>query len=483
MELYLNEKTFAYELENVARMFCREARVHTDGIPDAPEGDYACAARSRASGAVELLARASLGSRASEKTASLALDADDKTVELELAKLLFGALEELTGKRPEWGVITGIRPAKFAGVMLKVATPDEVISRLQSDYLVGARKARLCVETALASQRLAALNRPKSFSLYISIPFCPTRCSYCSFVSKTIEREGALVEPYVEKLCGELAICGEIARSLGLHLESVYIGGGTPTTLSAEQLARLCSAAADSFELGSAREFTVEAGRPDTITADKLAALSRAGVTRLSINPQTGSDDVLRAVGRAHTATDIERAFAEARAAGFDNINADLIAGLPTDTLAGFERTLRWLERLRPDNVTVHALTLKRASGMTERGDAASPDAAGMTSLANDELPRAGYRPYYMYKQKGTVDSLENTGYSLAGKECLYNIYIMDEVHTIIACGAGAVTKLVNQRSGLITRIFNYKYPAEYIAGFGELMKRKRGIVTFYETV
>lgn len=481
MELYLDEKTFAYELENVARMFERGIHVSDDGIPDGPDGDFAAVWRTTSGGKISLFTRASIGGKSAEKTAALPETADVKEIELELAKLLFFTLGEITAKRPEWGVITGIRPAKFAGLMLKSASGQEVTDRLESRYLVSARKARLCIETALASGRLAALNSPDSFSLYISIPFCPTRCSYCSFVSKTIEREGALVEPYVEKLCDELAYSGKIARGLGLKLESVYIGGGTPTTLSAAQLERLCAAVADNFDLAAAREFTVEAGRPDTISADKLAALKKTGVTRLSINPQTGSDEVLRAIGRRHTSADIERAFDMARKAGFDNINADLIAGLTTDTLKGFEHTLRWLEPLRPENITLHALTLKRASHMTERGDEASPDAADMVSYANDELPRKGYRPYYMYKQKGTVDCLENTGYALEGKECLYNIYIMDEVHTIIACGAGAVTKLVNQKSGLIERIFNYKYPAEYLAGFAELLERKRGIERFYE--
>ena len=481
MELYLDEKTFAYELENVARMFERGIHVSADGIPQSPEEDFAAAWRAASGCETELFARAAIGGINAYKTASLRDTADNKEIELELARLLFFALSEITGKRPEWGVITGIRPAKFAGLMLKSAGEREVTDRLESRYLVSPRKAKLCVETALASGRLAALNAANSFSLYISIPFCPTRCSYCSFVSKTIEREGALVGPYVEKLCEELAYSGAIAERLGLKLESVYVGGGTPTTLTTAQLRRLCAAVAENFDLASAREFTVEAGRPDTISADKLAALKNACVTRVSINPQTGSDEVLRAIGRRHTSADIERAFDMARKAGFDNINADLIAGLTTDTLEDFEHTLRWLEPLRPENITLHALTLKRASDMTERGDEASPDAAAMVAYANDELPKKGYRPYYMYKQKGTVDCLENTGYALEGKECLYNIYIMDEVHTIIACGAGAVTKLVNQKSGLIERVFNYKYPAEYLSGFDRLLERKNGIERFYE--
>ena len=485
MKLKLNEKTFAYELENVARMFTRELTVeitHDLSLPKDGE-DEAAAGRCILNDTQVLNVDVHINGRDESGSASLPHDADDKTVELEMAKLLFSAFSRATGRSPEWGVITGIRPAKFARRMLEQSSPDEVRRTLHERYYVSPRKASLCVETALAS--MAAQNEltDRSFSLYISIPFCPTRCSYCSFVSKTIEREKHLVQPYVERLCDELAYSGEIARSLGLRLESIYMGGGTPTTLSAEQLAALCRSVGKSFDVSTSREFTVEAGRPDTITPEKLAALRENGVSRISINPQTANDSVLRAVGRTHTAADIELAFEQARAAGFDNINADLIAGLPTDTFASFEHTLNWLLAMDPENITVHALTLKRASNMTERGESASGDATRMVALANDVLPQHGYAPYYMYKQKGTIDSLENTGYAKPGMQCLYNIYIMDELHTIIACGAGAVTKLVNRRTGLINRIFDYKYPAEYLEGFDEMLRRKKGMTDFYGTV
>ena len=486
MKLKLNEKTFAYELENVARMFTRELAVEIApddlALPDGDE-DVAVAERCVFEDAQVLSADVRINGITESGSAKLPPDAGDKAVELELAKLLFSAFSRATGRTPEWGVITGIRPAKFARRMLESQSAEEVRRTLSEKYYVSPRKASLCVETALASMAAQSDLVDRSFSLYISIPFCPTRCSYCSFVSKTIEREKHLVQPYVEHLCEELKYSGEIARSLGLRLESVYMGGGTPTTLNAEQLAALCRSVGESFDMKMSREFTVEAGRPDTITPEKLAALRENGVSRISINPQTGSDSVLRAIGRAHTAADIERAFEQARTAGFDNINADLIAGLPTDTLSGFEHTLNWLLAMHPENITVHALTLKRASNMTERGESASGDATEMVALANDLLPQYGYAPYYMYKQKGTVDSLENTGYAQPGKQCLYNIYIMDELHTIIACGAGAVTKLVNRRTGLINRIFDYKYPAEYLESFDEMLRRKKGMTDFYGTV
>ncbi|MEG0750943.1 MAG: coproporphyrinogen dehydrogenase HemZ [Oscillospiraceae bacterium] len=485
MELYVGERAFIYECENIARMFFRDVNVLVEDRCAQTDrtGDWACAERrTDGSGALALVASAAVMGKTERIQHSADGHMSDKECVFILARLLFDILVSLTGNSPEWGVITGIRPAKFAREMLGEIPPDEVVSRLRRDYRVSERKAQLCVETALVSKETEQLSDARSFSLYVSIPFCPSRCSYCSFVSKTIEREGALVEPYVEKLCEELALCGKIVRSLDLRLESAYIGGGTPTTLSASQLERLCGAISANFDLENAREFSVEAGRPDTITRAKLIVLKKSGVTRLSINPQTASDAVLREIGRRHTAADIERAFAQSRELGFDNINADLIAGLPTDDLPGFEKTLHWIEALRPESITVHALTRKRSSKIAEAHIEGSNNAGEMVSLAGDELPRLGYLPYYMYKQKGAVDSLENTGYALSGKRCLYNIYIMEELHTIVACGAGAVTKLVDLPNGRITRIYNYKYPAEYLTTFDEQLRRKKGITQFYDS-
>ena len=482
MRIFIEGHAFGYELENVARMFGPAAAAETGRPADGCAGDTAWSWRTDNCESVELGCRVSLGGRTAERREAVTAKETDKECELRLSKQLWSCLSELTGKEPPWGVMTGIRPAKFAGALLESRTPAEVRALLQSRYFVSSDKAGLCVETALAGAKIAESNTPRSYSLYVSIPFCPTRCSYCSFVSKAVDRDRALVAPYLDKLCEELRETARIAKSLRLRLESVYIGGGTPTTLSAPQLDALTDAIARSFPMDEAREFSVEAGRPDTITPEKLAVLQRAGVNRISINPQSASQRVLEAIGRKHTAGDVERSFSEAREAGFDNINADLIAGLPLDDLPGFANSLDWLLGLAPENITVHALTLKRASRMTERQDRASADAARMVAHAYRALRHNGYAPYYMYKQKGTVDSLENTGYSKPGFECLYNVYIMDELHTILACGAGAVTKLKNQNSGLITRIFNYKYAKEYLDGFDELLRRKEGIQRFYES-
>ena len=292
----------------------------------------------------------------------------------------------------------------------------------------------------------------------------------------------ALVQPYVDKLCAELTAIRETADRCGLHIRTFYIGGGTPTSLSAAQLEQLMSHIAKTFDLAKLDEYTVEAGRPDCTDAEKLRIIKKYGATRISINPQTFSDQVLQNIGRRHTAQDIIDCFAAARAAGHKNINMDLIAGLPGDTVEGFEASLRQAIALDPENITVHTLTLKRASNIVVEHRAADyADVAAMLGKCS-LLADAGYRPYYMYRQKGTLQNLENIGWAKPGFECLYNIYIMEEVHTILSAGAGGSTKLVipGQRRGKIERIFNFKYPTEYIDRFAELLDRKKAVEDFY---
>ncbi len=533
MTLYLDGHAFRYELENVARMFFDSVNVAIgqpiddgrDFVHAVREGNMllcafrvngrtaesSCEVSAGENALVEQdpsdgLQQASGGKNARKTTDNEAITGvgnlrdgiepahspksaqkskgAEKQYELELAKLMYDGLCELTGKHPAWGIITGIRPAKFAQILMRGGlSPQKTIAHLENEYRVSKSKAELCVATARHSEAAARLNGDKSYSLYVSIPFCPSRCSYCSFVSKTLGKDRLLLNEYLDRLCLELETSAAIADELGLHLESAYIGGGTPTVLSAPQLERLTGEMNRLFNARGCREFSVEAGRPDTINRDKLAALKAAGVSRLSINPQTSNNSVLSLAGRAHTKEDIERCFSDARLEGHENINADLIAGLPGDDIGGFTDSVRWVESLAPENITVHALTLKRASTLTKDGGHAAKGASDMVDFAYSYLTNSGYEPYYMYKQKGTVDSLENTGYSKKGFDCLYNIYIMDELHTIIACGAGAVTKLKDPESPRIERIYNYKYPAEYIRGFAEMLNRKAGIKTFYEGI
>ena len=327
--------------------------------------------------------------------------------------------------------------------------------------------------------------QPMDCSVYAGIPFCPSRCSYCSFVSRTVgdKSSRALVAPYVDCLCKELAATRAAADAAHLSIKTLYIGGGTPTSVNAQQLRQLMGTMAEQFDLPALEEFTVEAGRPDCTDEEKLRIIKEYGATRISINPQTFSDEVLRNIGRRHTAQDILDCYRTARRVGHDNINMDLIAGLPGDTVEGFRHSLQTAIDLDPENITVHTLTLKRASNLVVEHRAADyADVAAMVESC-ELLEKAGYRPYYLYRQKGTLQNLENVGWCKPGYECLYNIYIMEEVHTILSAGAGGSTKLVapGARHGNIERIFNYKYPTEYIDRFDTILARKEGVKQFYD--
>ena len=366
---------------------------------------------------------------------------------------------------PPWGALTGIRPAKLAARHLAGGGTDAA-AHLTEEYRVSPVRAALAAECGAASLAADASLAPGDVSLYVGIPFCPTRCAYCSFVSHSVEKSFKLVAPYLDALFGEIEETGERIAREGKRPVTLYIGGGTPTTLTAEQLDALSKKLRACFDTSSLREFTVEAGRPDTITREKLLALRENGVSRISINPQSMDVNVLRAIGRAHTPEDILAAFAEARAVGFDCINADLIAGLPGDSPDGFARSLGAMLSLGAENITVHTLAMKKASRMRlENTPVPGGETVGvMLDTARSELYSHGYRPYYLYRQKFTAGGFENVGWTLPDRENLYNICIMEELHSIISMGAGGVTKNVDRESGLITRSFNKKYPYEYIA-------------------
>ena len=399
--------------------------------------------------------------------------------ELIMARMLFVLLRRATGYMPPWGLLTGVRPSKL---MLRLRRDEgEAGAELyfRNALWVSPEKTALAIAVAKAEEPILARTTPHSFSLYASIPFCPSRCSYCSFVSHTVERQSAqkLIPGYVEKLCAEIAHTGAIAKELGLRLESIYIGGGTPGILSPEQLARMCGALWVSFEPPG--EFTVEAGRPDVLTPEKLRVLREYGAGRLCVNPQSLEDAVLVQAGRRHTSAQFHEAYAMAKQAGFA-LNCDLIAGLPGDTPDGFGESLRKIIALRPENITVHTLALKRAAALEDIHGAAL--CAEMLCMASELLPAAGYAPYYMYRQSRSLGNLENIGWCLPGQECRYNIDMMEESHTILACGAGGVTKLKQPDSDYLERVFSLKYPYEYLARFEELLERKGRIKAFYET-
>lgn len=408
------------------------------------------------------------------------LPAEGEKQDFALAALLYGLLRKVTGKRPPWGMLTGVRPVRILhDARARGESEEEIRALMRNKFDVSEEKFALA--KAIADRQAPWMKaEERDYSLYIGIPFCPSRCSYCSFVSRTIEKDKKLVQPYVDDLCRELEAMREMADRLRLNLKTLYIGGGTPTSLSADQLRQLMGTVRGLYDLSALQEYTVEAGRPDCTDREKLDVLKEYGATRISINPQTLSDEVLARIGRRHTAQDILDCFAAARAAGHDNVNMDLIAGLPGDTPEGFARTLEGVIALQPENITVHTLTLKRASNLViEQRDESYGDVAEMIAKSGD-LAKAGYAPYYLYRQKGTLQNLENTGWCKPGYEGLYNIYIMEEVHTILSAGAGGSTKLRQQNGGLIQRIFNYKYPTEYVERFQEVLNRKKGVEEFY---
>ncbi|MDE6880668.1 MAG: coproporphyrinogen dehydrogenase HemZ [Oscillospiraceae bacterium] len=378
----------------------------------------------------------------------------------------FQAARALTGVTPAWGALTGIRPAKLAaGLLEEGRSPQEADRELEETYFVAPQRRRLALECAQAGLAAKQALKPEEISLYTGIPFCPTRCAYCSFVSNSVEKSFHLVAPYLEALFAEIESAGRMVRELGLQSKSFYMGGGTPTTLTAGQLDRLLGQLTEKFDLGSLIESTVEAGRPDTITAEKLSALRRNGVTRVSVNPQSMDDRVLSAIGRRHSAADIRAAMELVRSAGFPHVNMDLIAGLPEDTPEGFRRTLDEVISFGTDNITVHTLSLKKGSRITLEGTRIPSEAevAEMLDYANAALRTAGFGPYYLYRQKYMSGSFENVGWCRPGGTGWYNIYIMEELHTILSLGAGGSTKLVDAPRDRIERVFNLKYPLEYI--------------------
>lgn len=403
--------------------------------------------------------------------------------ELAAGRALYNTLSKVTGIHPKWGILTGVRPSKVMRKHLERDGKDEAMRFFADELYVDPAKAELAYQVSEAEEEIIQSSTPESYSLYISIPFCPNRCSYCSFVSHSIAAPSAkkLFPQYYEKLLEEVAATGQIAEQCGLKLRSVYIGGGTPSTLSVQQISGLLQCIQDNYDFSQCGEFTFEAGRPDTTTREKLQAVKDGGADRISINPQTMTDEILKAVGRNHTVEQICQTFRDAREAGFQNINMDLIAGLPGDTPENFERSLQEVLNLDPESVTVHTLAYKRSSSLIPTKELFSHgrDTTKMVDTSADLLYNNGYAPYYMYRQARSVGNLENVGWAKPGMESRYNVFMMEECHTILACGAGAVTKLKKPDSEDIHRLFNYKYPYEYVNRFPALMEQKKKIIDF----
>ncbi|MBQ3500714.1 MAG: coproporphyrinogen dehydrogenase HemZ, partial [Oscillospiraceae bacterium] len=414
MVLVIDSHPYRYEAEALCRMFLRGRELKIFEGADIPEEDFIYTGISCG----EIRVRIKMDG---EDLSASETETGNKAAKMEL--LLYKILSKITGITPKWGTLTGIRPVKLALQMMDGGlSADEVRKKFREERLVSEEKLDLLLSTAEHERKIRALSKPESVSMYISIPFCPSRCSYCSFTSHAIEKAAKLIPQYVDLLCEELRDTAVLMEELGLHLETVYMGGGTPTVLNPEQLNRVLSTARSSFDFSGVRELTVEAGRPDTITPEKLLVMKENGVDRISINPQTMDDGVLELIGRKHTAKDVVDAFYMARSFGFDNINMDLISGLPGDDFDKFRKTIDSVLELDPENITLHTLTVKRSANL-------AGDAQTMLNRSVDKMNEhafrcfdaAGYYPYYLYRQKGTVEALENTGFCKPGKEGIYN--------------------------------------------------------------
>lgn len=385
-----------------------------------------------------------------------------------LGKAFLEAGRRLFGFGLPWGYITGLRPVKRAKYYLdRGYSPEQVTGLFERDYNVSSEKADLSVETALIQQRMLADVQPNDCGLYVSIPFCPTRCDYCSFVSYSNAKLFALIPDYLEKLMRDIAETGALIKRLGMRVRSIYIGGGTPSILMPDQINRLLGCISKNIEIASSTEYTFEGGRPDTLDRAKLASIKANGVKRMSINPQTTNDSVLERIGRKHSSAQFFKAAEEAFSFGFDVLNADLIAALPGDNAESFAKSLDSVIELGFQNITVHTLSIKNAAPIRFIDDGYyDPEgefARSSVAYARKRLKKAGMSPYYLYRQKNTVGNAENTGYSVEGKENLYNVIMMEEHSTVFACGAGSITKLVSPARSVILRHAYPKYPFEYL--------------------
>lgn len=422
------------------------------------------------------------------------------TAKMAAGNAMLDAGQQYMHYAPSWGIMTGVRPSKVASDYLhRGYSPAKTRAALRTEYSLYPKKAALVTDIALLEDKIASPYFKGWCSLYISIPFCPSRCIYCSFVSYTSKKLLSLIPLYVEILSSEIKEKIELIKRLGLKIATVYIGGGTPTILTEEQLSQVLHAVYDNYDVSTLLEYTLEAGRPDTITGEKLRIAKRLGVTRVSVNTQTINDRVLESIGRNHTAEDFYRAFETAVNSGIYCINTDLIAGLPGESFVSFSKSFDKVIEMHPENITVHTFSVKKAAEILRHGSSVysrvNKDAGKSVDYSQIGAKSSGYRPYYIYRQKNTVGNYENVGFSLDGYEGLYNIFMMEEIHSVFAAGAGAVTRLVSERENgadmtvpvRIERLFNPKYPYEYLKETdpdkrAELAKKdERRILEFYE--
>lgn len=471
--LRLNCEQYDYDIRTLIQAFCDNEKIVVDGTED----DFTFVADLIEDGTNHYLAIEKDDKVLFSRTLDGA-SADKMLFRNPLKREVYQLLCEYTGKMLPWGTLTGIRPAKICYQMLDEGkSSKEIIDEFQSTYLSTRQKAELSVTVAQKERELLKnLEYENQYSIYIGIPFCPSRCLYCSFTSFPLSRYESQVQAYIEALEKEIHFVAQTMKEK--HLVSIYMGGGTPTSISALQLKRILDAVEDSFDLSHLQEFTVEAGRADSITTDKLRVIKDSAADRISINPQTMHDETLKLIGREHNVQQVVDAYKQARDLGFDNINMDLIVGLPGEDISYVKETVGRIEELRPDNLTVHSLAIKRAARLNLQMDKYRAYLNGSTNemleFVDERARIMGLEPYYMYRQKNIPGNLENIGFARPGKEGIYNILIMEEKQTIVALGAGGASKYVYGGQSRIERSENVKDVTTYINRIDEMIERKR---------
>ncbi|WP_427339093.1 coproporphyrinogen dehydrogenase HemZ [Caloranaerobacter sp. DY30410] len=395
---------------------------------------------------------------------------------------IYEAVTKVVEIKAPWGILTGVRPTKVVHELIDKGYNDEfILEILLNNYKMFKEKAKLILDIARLQRKYIYPVSKTNFSLYVSIPFCPTRCVYCSFPSNPLDKTKDYVNEYVDKLIYEIDKVGELTKNMKIN--TVYIGGGTPTSISISYLEKIIDRIQNVFGIDNIAEFTVEAGRPDTISRDVLTKLKKLGIDRISINPQTMNENTLKLIGRKHSSKDILKAFSLAREIGFSNINMDLIVGLPNESVEDIVKTMEFIVKLKPDNLTVHTMAIKRASKLNESLDdfklSKQKEIEKMIDITKKFAYEMGMYPYYLYRQKQILGNMENVGYTLPGKECLYNILIMEEKQTILAVGAGGVSKIFFPDENRIERVPNVKNLYEYLKRVDEMVERKKSLLSY----
>lgn len=477
MKLLISGHDFRFAVEQLQLQLFPDAPM--EPVTEPFKGDGAISTLHRGQTWLTATATVRLGDREAHARRRLATkDAEYTRIRRLVQQAYYLAAVQLLAAPPAWGALSGVRPTKLTTRhLLAGGTPASAEKLLEREYFVSEPRRKLCVDTSLATVQAMQQIAPEDISIYIGIPFCPTRCAYCSFVSLGIERFADLLPPYLDALIREIEYTGKLLAVSGKRIRTLYMGGGTPTTLNTPQMSRLLCAIRTNFDLSHLIEYTVEGGRPDTLDLDKLSAIRTLGADRMSINPQTMNDVVLHAIGRSHSTAQTLQAFQAAKAAGFDGINMDLIAGLPEDTVESYLQSLHQVIALEPSNITVHTLALKKGADLYfNRAKLPDSDAVGqMLSRGEQALRQAGYQPYYLYRQKYMSGSFENVGWCKPGYIGYYNIYMMEELHTVLSLGGGGVSK-VNLPNGKLTRFSNPKYPKEYIERIDHVLQQKEQI-------